>query len=212
MISVTSFQWVPPFAQGLVKDLRVRWALEEAGVAYLNPQIDFPDQPTAVWRARQPFGQVPIIEDDGLTHFESGAILLHIGEQSEALLPSDRVGRARATAWVFAALNSVEFLVQQLADIDLFCAEEDWAKARRPAVEERVRIRLADLATWLGDRDYLEGRFTVGDLMMTTVLRILRHTELVAEQPRLAGYMERCTTRPAFQRAFRAHMDSFEVR
>lgn len=212
MISVTSFQWVPPFAQGLVKDLRVRWALEEAGLAYQNPRIDFPDQPTAAWRARQPFGQVPVMEDGDLVLFESGAILLHIAEQSEALLPSDRIGRARATAWLFAAQNSVEFLIQQLADIDLFCAEEDWAKARRPAVEDRVRIRLADLAVWLDDREYLEDRFTVGDLMMTTVLRILRHTALVAEQPRLAAYMERCTARPAFQRAFKAHMGSFEVR
>jgi glutathione S-transferase len=212
MITVTAFKWVPPFAQGLSRDLRVRWALEEAGLPYRLRQIDFPDQSTPEHRARQPFGQVPVLEDDGLTLFESGAIVLHLGTKSPALLPEDPVERARATAWLLAALNTVEVAVADLAALDLFHAEEAWARERRPEAERAVRQRLADLAAWLDGRDYLEQRFTAGDLMMTTVLQILRHTELVAEQPVVAGYVARCTDRPAYRHAYDDHMAAFEKR
>lgn len=211
MITVTAFKWVPDFARGLVRDLRVRWALEEAGIPYQAVLIGPEDQASAGYRARQPFGQVPAFEDDGVALFESGAIVLHVGARSEALMPADAAGRARATTWVFAAINSIEPVVQQLGEIDLFGAGQEWAKARRPEVEKRVKRRLADLAAWLGERDYLEGRFTVGDLMMTTVLRMLRNTSLVAQEPRLAGYLQRCEGRPAFQRALRDQMAVFEA-
>lgn len=209
MTTVTAFKRVPDFARGLVRDLRVRWALEEAGIPYRAELIGPEDQASAGYRARQPFGQVPAFEDDGVSLFESGAIVLHIGARSETLMPTDAAGRARATTWVFAAINSIEPMVQQLGEIDLFGAGQEWAKARRPEVEKRVKRRLTELAAWLGERDYLEGRFTVGDLMMTTVLRMLRNTQLVAQEPRLAAYLRRCEARPAFQRALHDQMAAF---
>jgi glutathione S-transferase len=212
MITISAFKWVPPFAQGVVRDLRVRWALEEAGLPYRAKLIGFEDQASAEYRARQPFGQVPYFEEDGLVLFETGAIVLHVAARSEALLPKDHVGRARAVTWLFAALNSIEVVVQQLAEIDLFSADAQWAKLHRPDVEQKVQRRLAELAAALSDREYLEDRFTAGDLMMTTVLRILRQTKLMEAEPKLAAYQARCEARPAFQRALRAQMESFEKR
>jgi glutathione S-transferase len=210
MITISAFKWVPPFAQGLVRDLRLRWALEEAGLPYEAKLIDNTDQASDDYRKKQPFGQVPIFEEDGLVLFESGAILLHIASRSEVLLPKDPAGRARATAWVFAALNSIEIHIQQLSAIDLFFSDQEWAKLRRPEVENTVKKRLGELATTLGDREYLEDRFTAGDLMMTAVLRILRHTKIVEEMPTLNAFKARCEARPAFERALRAQMSAFE--
>ena len=209
MITLTAFSWVPPFAQGQVRDLRVRWALEEAGIPYQERLVGAEDRATAAYRALQPFGQVPAIETDELKLFESGAIVLHIAEGSEVLMPSDANGRARTRAWMFAALNSVEPPIQNLAGIDLFHAGEAWALARRPMVVEAVQMRLMALEAWLGDRDYLEDRFTAGDLLMTTVLRILRHTDLVTERPALKAYQQRCEARPAFQKAMADHLKPF---
>jgi len=208
-LRLSAFRSVPPFAQGLVRDLRVRWALHEAGIPYEERLIGPEDQASAAYRALQPFGQVPAIETPELDLFESGAIVLHIAEQSEALLPRDAKGRARATAWMFAALNSVEPPVQQLAAIDLFYAGEAWAQARRPGVVEMVQKRLGALEEWLRGRDWLEGRFTAGDLLMTTVLRILRHTDLVSGRSVLKAYQERCEARPAFAKALAEHLRPF---
>jgi glutathione S-transferase len=210
MITISAFKWVPPFAQGLVRDLRVRWALEEAGLAYRARLIDADDQASADYRALQPFGQVPVLEEGDLVLFESGAIVLHIGARSEALLPADAAGRARAVTWLFTALNTIEVVIQPLAEIDLFHADQQWAQLRRPDAEKAVKLRLAELAARLGDRDYLEDRFTAGDLMMTAVLRILRHTDLVEAEPRLKAYQARCEARPAFQRALRDQLAAFE--
>ncbi|WP_437670140.1 glutathione S-transferase family protein [Sorangium sp. So ce131] len=212
MITITGFKWVPPFARGLVRDLRVRWALEEAGLSYRVRLIDAADKESVEHRALQPFGQVPTYEEGGLALFESGAIVLHIGARCEALLPADEGARARAVTWVFAALNTVEVAVQQLAALDLFYADQPWAKSRRPGAAAAVKQRLAELAAWLGDREYLEGRFTAGDLMMCTVLRILRHTDLLDAEPALAAYKERCEARPAFQKALADQLASFEER
>lgn len=212
MKTISAFKWVPPFAQGQVRDLRVRWALEEAGLAYRARLIDADDQASADYRARQPFGQVPVFEEDGLVLFESGSIVLHIGARSETLLPADKAGRARAVTWLFAALNTIEVVIQPLAELDLFYADQEWAKLHRPDAEKAVKRRLAQLAAWLGDRDYLEDRFTVGDLMMTTVLRILRHTDLVEAEPKLKAFQARCEARPAFQPALRDRMAAFEKR
>ena len=209
MIRVTAFRWVPPFARGLVRDLRVRWALEEAGLPYEQRLIGREDQGSESYRRLQPFGQVPAYEEDGLVLFESGAIVLHVAERSETLLPADPERRARVTAWMFAALNSVEPAIQHLAGLDLFHANEEWAKQRRPGAEEAARSRLVDLAAALDGREYLEGRFSAGDLLMTTVLRILRHTDLVGRIPALAVYQARCEERPAFKRALAAQMNAF---
>jgi len=212
MIILTAFRWVPPFAQGLVRDLRVRWALEEAGIPYQEKLIGPGDQASAAYRALQPFGQVPAIESGDLKLFESGAIVIHVAEGSEALMPPDANGRARTSAWIFAALNSVEPHVQNLAEIDLFNAGQSWAAARRPAAVEMVQKRLDAVEGWLGDRTYLEDRFTAADLMMTTVLRILRHTDIVSERPALKAYQARCEARPAFQKALGDHLKPFAAK
>jgi len=209
MIRVSAFRWVPPFAQGLVRDLRVRWALEEAGLRYEERLIGREDQSSESYRRLQPFGQVPAYEEDGLELFESGAIVLHVAERSEALLPADPEARARAKTWMFAALNSVEPHIQHLGELDAFYPNEEWAKLRRPSALKAVQTRLANLASWLGDRDYLEDRFTAGDLLMTTVLRILRRSDMLAEIPALDSYRQRCEARPAFQKALAAQMAAF---
>jgi glutathione S-transferase len=208
-IRVTVFRAVPPFAQGLVRDLRVRWALEEAGEAYTEHVIGPEDQKSEAYRRLQPFGQVPAYEEGDLVLFESGAIVHHVAQRCEALMPADAASRARVTAWMFAAMNTIEPHIQNLAAIDLFHAQEAWARARRPGAVEAVQKRLQDLAAWLGERDYLEGRFTAADLLMTTVLRILRHTNIVAQIPVLENYRLRCEARPAFQRALAAQMAVF---
>lgn len=207
-IKVSAYRWVPPFAQGLVRDLRVRWALEEAGLPYDERLLDFQNKPEG-YRKLQPFGQVPTFEQGGLVLFESGAIVLHIAERSTALLPSDPPARARATSWMFAALNSVEPSIMSLIQIDLKFAGDDAAVRLREAAVDSVKGRLESVAAWLGDRDYLEDRFTAGDLLMATVLRILRHTDMVASIPALAAYLARCEARPAFQRALAAQMAVF---
>jgi glutathione S-transferase len=211
MITISAFRWVPDFARGQVRDLRVRWALEEAGLRYTTRLLEQGDQDKQEYRALQPFGQVPIFEEDGFRLFESGAIVLHVGERSEALLPTDPGARARATQWLIAALNSIEPFVMNVAVIDLFYANEEWAKLRRPGAVEFVQRRLAALSTSIGDKPYLDGgRFTAGDLMMTTVLRILKHTDIVTRDQRLAAYIERCTARPAFKRAIDAQLGDFK--
>jgi len=209
MIRVSAFRWVPPFAQGLVRDLRVRWALEEAGRKYEELLIGPQDQTSESYRALQPFGQVPAYEEDGLVLFESGAIVMHIAERSDALMPSDPRARARTRTGMFAALNTIEPHIQNLAAIDLFHAGEEWAKQRRPAAVDMVKKRLGELSGWLDGRDYLDERFTAADLMMTTVLRILRHTDLVAEIPRLDAYRRRCESRPAFRKALEDQLAPF---
>jgi glutathione S-transferase len=204
MITISAFKWVPDFAKGQVRDLRVRWALEEAGLPYATRLLVQGDQDRPDYRALQPFGQVPIFEEDGLVLFESGAIVLHIGERSQTLLPKDAGAKARAVQWLVAALNSVEPFVMNLALIDLFYANEEWAKLRRPGAVEFVHKRLSALSKSLGDKAFLDGeRFTAGDLMMATVLRALHYTDIVTGDPRLAAYIERCTARPAFKRARR---------
>lgn len=207
MITVSAFRWVPPFARGQVRDLRVRWALEEAGLAYQTRLLEQGDQDKPEYRELQPFGQVPIFEEDGQVLFETGAIVLHIGERSEALLPKDPQARARAVQWLIAALNSIEPHIQNFALIALFYADQEWAKLRRQGAHDFAVHRLNSLSKALGGKPYLDGdRFTAGDLMMATVLRII--PDLVT-QPNLVGYVERCTARPAFQRALAAQMGDF---
>jgi glutathione S-transferase len=210
MITISAFRSVPPFARGQVRDLRVRWALEEAGLPYKTRLLEQGDQDKPEYRKLQPFGQVPILEEDGVVLFETGAIVLHIGERCETLLPKDQAARARATQWLVAALNSIEPFVMNVAVIDLFYADQEWAKLRRPGAVQFLQRRLAALSKALGDNPYLDGdRFTAGDLMMSTVLRILRHTDIVTSDRRLAAYIERCTARPAFQRALDSQLSDF---
>jgi glutathione S-transferase len=207
-IKVSAYRWVPPFAQGLVRDLRVRWALEEVGIPYEERLLDFRNKPDG-YRKLQPFGQVPTFEENGLVLFETGAIVLHIAERSTLLLPPDPSARARATSWMFAALNSVEPSIMSLIQVDLKLAGDAAATQVREAAVDAVKDRLESVAAWLGERDYLEDRFTAGDLLMVTVLRILRHTDMVTTMPALAAYQARCEARPAFQKALAAQMAVF---
>jgi len=210
MITLTTYKWIPDFAQPLMRALRVRWALEEAGIPYQVRTIAHDKRMEADHLLRQPFGQCPAIEEDGLTLFESGAIALYIAKQSEVLMPKERIAGARAVAWVFAALNSVEIAVQQLGEIDFFHKDAAWAKERRPMVEAFVKQRLGMLAQALGEKEYLEGRFTVGDLMMADVLRILGDGPILNDFPTLKAYRDRCMARPAYQRAMAAQLDGFK--
>jgi glutathione S-transferase len=191
-----------------VRDLRVRWALEEVGLPYKVRLLEQGDQEKPDYRLLQPFGQVPIFEDDGLALFESGAIVLHIAERSETLLPKDPVTRARAVQWLIAALNSVEPSVVNVFLIDRIFKNEEWAKLRRPGAVEFMNKKLDAVATRLGDKPFLDGeRFTAGDLMMSTVLRF--HSEVAKRDPRLAAYIDRCTARAAFERALNAQLGDF---
>lgn len=212
MIRVTAFRWVPPFAQGSVRDIRVRWALEEAGLGYDDHLIGFEDQSTPRYRALQPFGQVPAYSDGKVEMFESGAIVLWIAQHSDTLMPADEAGRAMVTTWLFAAMNSVEPFVAELATIDLFHPDQDWAKARRPQVEVQLRRRLEDLQAALGERRWFANdRFSAADILMTHVLRDLRHTDILAGYPALADYVARCEARPAFQRALADQLKPFRA-
>jgi glutathione S-transferase len=206
---VSAFRWVPPFAQGYVRDLRVRWALEEAGIPYQATLIDGATQASEAYRRWQPFGQVPAYRDDEVEIFESGAIVLHIAETSPALSPTDPAGRARMVTWVIAALNSVEPHVMNLVLLDAFHAGEAWTKERRPQAEAMLDGRLKSLSAWLGERDYLEDRFTAGDLMMTVVIRELVNSGFLARFPTLDGYRRRCEARPAFGRAMESQLQAF---
>ncbi|HEX7945983.1 MAG TPA: glutathione S-transferase family protein [Phenylobacterium sp.] len=210
MITVTAFKWVPDFARGLVRDLRVRWACEEAGIPYDQKLLAQGDGDSPEYRAMQPWGQVPVMIEDDLTLFESGAIVLRIAERSEVLCPDDDAGRAKMIQWLFAALNAVEPHIQNLGGLDIFYADEEWARLRKPGQEAFTRMKLASLARRLKGRDYLEDRFTAGDLMMVTVLRNLRHTDIVSGDPVLGPYVARCEARPAFQRALTAQLAAFE--
>jgi glutathione S-transferase len=206
-IEVTAYNSVPPVARGFVKDMRVRWALEEIGLSYRVRLVGgvFGEK-SAEHLADQPFGQVPVYKEDRLTLFESGAILMYIGEKDERLLPQNSSGRARAIAWMIAALNSVEPTTQMLFVVGFATQGQEWSDSAKAAVRPFAEGRLASLSHALGDREWLEGQFTIGDLVMVDVLRSVSEPELVAAHPNLAAYVGRGTARPAFERAMAAHL------
>ncbi|HYC56349.1 MAG TPA: glutathione S-transferase family protein [Candidatus Binatia bacterium] len=212
MITCYAFDAVPPFAQGLVRDLRVRWALEEAGLPYRIALVG--ERPGSMsrseYRRLQPFGQIPAIEDGDFRLFESGAIVHYVAECSPALLPAQPAARARVIQWMYAALNTIELPVQQLAALDLFYSDQPWARDSRPVAEQAVQGRLGELAACLAGREHLADHFSAADVLMTSVLRILRHTGLVAGHPALSAYQQRCEARPAFARALAGQMAAFE--
>lgn len=207
-IAVWGFSQVPPFAHGLARDLRVRWALKEAGLAYESRSLDPAERKTETWQSRHPFGLVPVLEIDGKTSIESGAIIYAIAEQCEALMPSAL--RTETLTWMFAALNTVEPPLWNLFVLDKLHQGEEWTRLRRAGAVDEVRARLRALAEWLDDRDYLLGCFTAADVLMTTVLRFIRHTELLAEFPSLDAYVKRCEARPAFQGALHEQIAGYE--
>ena len=203
MITITALKWVPPFAQGSVRDHRVRWILNEVGWPYRVRLLDTQDQQDPAYVQLQPFGQVPVMEEDGRPPlFETGAILLEVATRSGKLLPSDEGERAMALCWFFAALNSIEPPFMNLAEVDFFIADERKKADRRPDVLKAVEAKLAQLATALGSRPYLvSDQFTIADMMMSSVLKILRHTDLLNPYPTLSFYRDRCFDRPAYKKA-----------
>ncbi len=187
----------------------MRWALEEAGLRYEAQQIEFGQKDSPEYRRQQPFGMVPAFEVDGRQLFESGAIVHRIAMGSEALMPTDPAGRADTLTWMFAALNTVEPPIENLSVMDLQQSGEPWVKLRRPGAVDAVKVRLTVLAGWLDGRDYLLDRFTAADVLMATVLRLIRHTDIVAEFPVVDAYLRRCEARPAFQRALRGQLAGY---
>jgi len=198
---VTAYRWVPDFAQGLVRDLRVRWALEEIDRPYRVRLLDVTKPRPEDYFCEQPFGQVPAYRDDEVQLFESGAILIHIGLQDERLLPSDHAQKMRAIAWVIASLNSVEPAIFPLLMINVFNKGEAWTEEARPKFMERLDSRLKCVSNALGDKEWLEDRFTIADLMLVTVLRQLRAGRVLEQYPNLVALVARGEARPAFQRA-----------
>jgi len=207
--TITTFGWVPEFARGFVRDIRPRWAFEEVGQPYAVDLIT--DSKCPDHRRWQPFGQVPTYRDDQVAIFESGAIVLRIAERAGKLIPADPAARMRALQWVAAALNSVEPFVMAVAVNDIFEADREWSKARHVKVADDLKTRLGDLEAALGDKVWLDGDvFTVGDLMMISVLGGLRGTSMLCDVPRLALYVARGESRPAHRKAMKDHMATFD--
>jgi len=212
MITITAFEASPDRGQGLARDMRVRWALEEVGQPYEVRLVSFTAMKQAAHKARQPFGQIPSYEEGDLTLFESGAIVLHVAERFGGLLPQEMNARARAIGWMFAALNTIEPPVFDRALAVILEREAPWFAQRMEGLENGIGARLRDLSAWLGDGEWLEGAFSAGDLLMVSVLRRLEGSALLTAYPNLAAYVARASARPAYQRAFAAQLAVWEAK
>ncbi|HZR71429.1 glutathione S-transferase family protein [Bradyrhizobium sp.] len=205
-ITITAFERSPDGGRGLARDTRVRWALEEVGQPYVVRPVSFRAMKEPAHLARHPFGQIPTYEEGDLVLFETGAIIFHIAERHAGLLPDDANARARAITWMFAAVNTMEPPILELATAKLLESDRPWHDQRLPLVEDRVRNRLKQLSIRLGDADWLDGAFSAGDLMMASVLLRLKSSGMLGEYPNLAAYLARSETRPASVRAFAAQL------
>jgi glutathione S-transferase len=205
-ITITAFERSPDGGMGLARDTRVRWALEEAGQPYEVRPVSFSAMKEPAHLAVHPFGQIPTYEESDLVLFESGAIVLHVASRHAGLLPDDANARARAIAWMFAALNTVEPPILELVTVKFLEGDKPWSKDRLPLVVDRIRSRLAQLSARLGDADWLDGAFSAGDLMMVSVLLRLKPSGILNEFPGLAAYVARGEARPAYKRAFAAQL------
>lgn len=205
-IVITAFERSPDGGMGLARDTRVRWALEEVGQPYEVRLVSLTAKQQPAHLRLHPFGLIPTYEEGELVLFETGAIILHIAEHHAGLLPDDANARARAITWMFAALNTVEPPILELVTAKILEGDKPWAQARLPLVRDRIRERLLQLSTRLGDADWLDGPFSAGDLMMVSVLLRLRASGVLDESPRLAAYVARGEARPAYKRAFAAQL------
>jgi glutathione S-transferase len=208
-ITITAFESSPDRGRGLARDMRVRWALEEVGQPYDVRLVSFAEMKEPAHLALHPFGQIPTYEEGDLALFESGAIIFHIAERHPGLLPDDANARARAIAWMFAALNTVEPPIVDRSIASVLERDRSWFEERMPIVEERIRDMLRRLSSRLGDADWLDGGFSAGDLLMVTVLRRLNGSGILEEYPNLSAYVARGEKRPAHQRAFAAQLAVF---
>jgi Glutathione S-transferase len=207
--TITAFAKSPDRGRGLARDMRVRWALEEVGQPYDVRLLSFKAMKESAHRKLHPFGQIPTYEEGDLTLFESGAILLHIAERHAGLLPADANARARAIAWMFSALSTVEPPIVERSMAMLLERDRSWHEERLPMLDERVRVRLGELSSRLGRSDWLDGDFSVADVLMVHVLRRLGGSGLLEEFPNVAAYVARGEARPAYQRAFAAQLAVF---
>ena len=207
--TITAFARSPDRGRGLARDMRVRWALEEVGQPYDVRLVSFTEMKEPAHRNLNPFGQIPTYQEGDLTLFESGAIVFHIAERHAGLLPTDANDRARAIAWMFAALDTVERPIFDRTLAMILERDKPWYEERRPILEDRVRIRLSELSNRLGDADWLDATFSAGDLLMVTVLRRLNGTGFLENHPNLVAYVARGEVRPAFKRAFDAQLAVF---
>jgi glutathione S-transferase len=205
-ITITAFERSPDGGEGLARDTRVRWALEEVGQPYQVRLVSFRAMKEPAHQALHPFGQIPTYEEGDLALFETGAIVLHIAERHAGLLPNDASARARAISWMFAALNTVEPPILELTTAKILEADRPWSKERLPLVQDRIRERLDQLCIRLGDADWLDGAFSAGDLMMASVLLRVKPAGMLDECPNLAAYLARAQARPAYKRAFAAQL------
>ncbi|MDP0929218.1 glutathione S-transferase family protein [Paracoccus onubensis] len=210
-ITITAFESSPDGGKGLARDMRVRWALEEAEQPYDVRLVSFRAMKEPAHLARHPFGQIPTYEEDGLVLFESGAILFHIAQHHAGLLPDDADARARAITWIFAALNTVEPPIVELEQAPYVEGDRSWHKERLPLMRDRIRTRLDQLSSHLGDTEWLDGAFSAGDLMMVLVLRRLEGSGLLEEYPNLSAYVARGEARPAYQRAYADQLAVFKA-
>jgi glutathione S-transferase len=208
-ITITAFESSPDRGRGLARDMRVRWALEEVGQPYDVRLVSFKAMKEPPHLALHPFGQIPTYEEDGLALFESGAIILHIAERDPGLLPEDPAARARAVAWTFAALNTVEPPIVELSAAMILERDKPWYEARLPILHDRVRTRLDQLSARLAEAEWFDGAFSAADLMMVTVLRRLESSGILPDYPTLTAYIARGEARPAYKRAFDAQLAVF---
>ena len=204
--TITAFAQSPDRGRGLARDMRVRWALEEVGQPYEVRLVSFTEMKEPAHQALQPFGQIPTYEEGDLVLFESAAIVFHIAERHAGLLPENATARARAIAWMFAALNTVEPPIVELGMATILERDRSWYAERLPMLQDRVRNRLNELSARLGDTPWLDGAFSAGDLLMVTVLRRLNASSILAEYPSLAANVARGEARPAYERAFEAQL------
>jgi glutathione S-transferase len=209
---ITAFESSPDEGQGLARDMRVRWAFEEVSQPYEVRLVSFKAMKDPAHRKLHPFGQIPTYEEGDLVLFETGAIIFHIAERYAGLLPNDANARARAITWMFAALNTVEPPIVEREQAPYQERDKPWYEERLPMIEDRVRTRLDDLSSRLGDADWLDGAFSAGDLLMVMVLRRLEGTGILEEYPNLSNYVARGESRPAYKRAFYAQLAVFTER
>lgn len=209
--TITAFANSPDQGQGLARDMQVRWALEEVGQPYDVRLVLFEELKKPAHLARQPYGQIPTYEDGDLVLFESGAIVLHIAQTHDGLLPNDLNARARAITWMFDAHSTIEPPIVNLDIAELLEGDKPWSAERLPLVKDRIRDRLRPLSRRLGDAEWLDGAFSAGDLLMIGVLRRLAGSGILEEFPNLAAYVARGEARPAFQRAFAAQLAVFKA-
>ena len=208
--TITAFAQSPDEGQGLTRDMRVRWALEEVGQPYDVCLVSFAAMKEPAYRALQPFGQIPSYQEGDLILFESGSIILHIAHHHAGLLAANANVRARAITWMFAALNTVEPPIVELEQASFLKLDKACHAQLIPILEDRVRARLGELSNRLGDADWLDGAFSAGDLLMVMVLRRLDGTGIVEEYHNLGDYVARGEARPAYQRAFAAQLAVFK--